>query len=182
MCAVLLVIIIFLMLTTTYAKFTAEPFERGYGVTVGNGLRRVLLSSFEGTAVTSVKIQGVKHEFSSIDGVKEDVTDIILALKALRIATGIVKRTAKDITYDEKECAQKREKLEKMRADGADSHDISKQEEMLVESTTSLARSQEKIVGARAELSALVEQSSGDAEATASPLYAAALEVLESSK
>ena len=71
--------------TDTYAKFTAEPFERGYGVTVGNGLRRVLLSSIEGTAVTSVKIQGVKHEFSSIEGIKEDVTDIILALKRLRI-------------------------------------------------------------------------------------------------
>ena len=71
--------------TDTYAKFTAEPFERGYGVTVGNGLRRVLLSSIEGTAVTSVKIQGVKHEFSSIEGVKEDVTDIILALKRLRV-------------------------------------------------------------------------------------------------
>ncbi|MDA1193591.1 MAG: DNA-directed RNA polymerase subunit alpha [Planctomycetota bacterium] len=71
--------------TDRYAKFTAEPFERGYGVTVGNGLRRVLLSSIEGTAVTSVKIQGVKHEFSSIEGVKEDVTDIILALKRLRI-------------------------------------------------------------------------------------------------
>jgi DNA-directed RNA polymerase subunit alpha len=71
--------------TDMYAKFTAEPFERGYGVTVGNGLRRVLLSSIEGTAVTSVKIQGVKHEFSSIDGIKEDVTDIILALKRLRV-------------------------------------------------------------------------------------------------
>jgi DNA-directed RNA polymerase subunit alpha len=71
--------------TDTYAKFTAEPFERGYGVTVGNGLRRVLLSSIEGTAVTSVKIQGVKHEFSSLEGVKEDVTDIILALKRLRV-------------------------------------------------------------------------------------------------
>src|SRR5207247_4499617 len=71
--------------TDTYAKFTAEPFERGYGVTVGNGLRRVLLSSIEGTAVTSVKIHGVKHEFSSLDGVKEDVTDIVLALKRLRI-------------------------------------------------------------------------------------------------
>ena len=71
--------------TDTYAKFTAEPFERGYGVTVGNGLRRVLLSSIEGTAVTSVKIQGVKHEFSSIEGIKEDVTDIILALKRLRV-------------------------------------------------------------------------------------------------
>ena len=71
--------------TDTYAKFTAEPFERGYGVTVGNGLRRVLLSSIEGSAVTSLKIHGVKHEFSSIDGVKEDVTDIVLALKKLRI-------------------------------------------------------------------------------------------------
>jgi DNA-directed RNA polymerase subunit alpha len=71
--------------TNTYAKFTAEPFERGYGVTVGNGLRRVLLSSIEGTAVTSVKIQGVKHEFSSLEGIKEDVTHIILALKRLRV-------------------------------------------------------------------------------------------------
>src|SRR5262245_57667715 len=71
--------------TDTYAKFTAEPFERGYGVTVGNGIRRVLLSSIEGTAVTSVKIHGVKHELSSMDGVKEDVTDVVLALKRLRI-------------------------------------------------------------------------------------------------
>jgi DNA-directed RNA polymerase subunit alpha len=71
--------------TDTYAKFVAEPFERGYGVTVGNGLRRVLLASIEGTAVTSVKIQGVKHEFGSIDGVKEDVTDVVLALKRLRV-------------------------------------------------------------------------------------------------
>src|SRR5262245_43203994 len=71
--------------TDTYAKFVAEPFERGYGVTVGNGLRRVLLSSIEGTAATSVKILGVKHEFTSLDGVKEDVTDIVLALKRLRV-------------------------------------------------------------------------------------------------
>lgn len=71
--------------TDAYARFTAEPFERGYGVTIGNGLRRVLLSSIEGTAVTSVKIQGVRHEFSSIEGVKEDVTDIVLALKRLRV-------------------------------------------------------------------------------------------------
>lgn len=71
--------------TDTYAKFVAEPFERGFGVTVGNGLRRVLLSSIEGTGVTSVKIQGVKHEFSSLEGVKEDVTDIVLALKRLRV-------------------------------------------------------------------------------------------------
>ncbi len=71
--------------TESYARFTAEPFERGYGVTVGNGLRRVLLSSIEGTAVGSVKIQGVKHEFSPLEGVKEDVTDIILAFKRLRV-------------------------------------------------------------------------------------------------
>lgn len=71
--------------TDTYAKFVAEPFERGFGVTVGNGLRRVLLSSIEGTGVTSVKIHGVKHEFSSLEGMKEDVTDVVLALKRLRI-------------------------------------------------------------------------------------------------
>lgn len=71
--------------TESYARFTAEPFERGYGVTVGNGLRRVLLSSIEGSAVTSVKIQGVKHEFSSLEGVKEDVTDVVLAFKRLRV-------------------------------------------------------------------------------------------------
>ncbi len=71
--------------TDAYARFTAEPFERGYGVTIGNGLRRVLLSSIEGTAVTSIKIQGVRHEFSSIEGIKEDVTEIVLALKRLRV-------------------------------------------------------------------------------------------------
>ncbi len=64
-----------------YAKFVAEPFERGYGITVGNSLRRVLLSSIMGAAITSVKIDGVDHEFSTIRGVKEDVTEIILNLK-----------------------------------------------------------------------------------------------------
>jgi DNA-directed RNA polymerase subunit alpha len=70
-------------LTDTYGKFTAEPFERGFGVTVGNSLRRVLLSSLEGSAVTRVKIQGVMHEISTIPGVVEDVTDIILNIKSL---------------------------------------------------------------------------------------------------
>src|SRR6516225_4447365 len=70
-------------LTDTYGKFTAEPFERGFGVTVGNSLRRILLSSLEGSAVTSVKIQGVQHEISTIPGVVEDVTDIILNIKSL---------------------------------------------------------------------------------------------------
>ncbi len=70
-------------LTDTYGKFVAEPFERGFGVTVGNSLRRILLSSLEGSAVTSVKIQGVQHEISTIPGVVEDVTDIVLNIKSL---------------------------------------------------------------------------------------------------
>ena len=65
----------------TYAKFIAEPFEIGYGHTMGNALRRVLLSSIEGAAICSVKIEGVSHEFQSIDGVVEDVTEIVLNLK-----------------------------------------------------------------------------------------------------
>ena len=69
--------------TPTYGRFTVEPFERGFGITVGNALRRILLSSLEGAAVTSVKIAGASHEFMAIRGVKEDVTDIILAIKTL---------------------------------------------------------------------------------------------------
>jgi DNA-directed RNA polymerase subunit alpha len=70
-------------LSDTYGKFSVEPFERGFGMTVGNSLRRILLSSLEGSAVTRVKIQGVQHEVSTIPGVVEDVTDIILNIKAL---------------------------------------------------------------------------------------------------
>lgn len=70
-------------LTTTYGKFTAEPFERGFGTTLGNALRRVLLSSLQGAAITSVRIKGVLHEFSTIPGVTEDATDIILNLKGV---------------------------------------------------------------------------------------------------
>src|SRR4030043_1067916 len=66
-----------------YGRFFIEPFERGFGTTIGNSLRRVLLSSLEGSAVTSVKIAGVSHEFSSIKGVMEDVTDIVLNVKNL---------------------------------------------------------------------------------------------------
>ena len=69
--------------TATYGKFFAAPFERGYGVTLGNSLRRVLLSSIEGSAVTSVKLGGVQHEFSTIPGVLEDVTEIVLNIKSL---------------------------------------------------------------------------------------------------
>ena len=68
-----------------YGKFVVEPLERGYGLTLGNSLRRIMLSSLVGTAVSSVKIDGVLHEFSSIPGVKEDVTEIILNIKKLAI-------------------------------------------------------------------------------------------------
>jgi DNA-directed RNA polymerase subunit alpha len=69
--------------TPTYAKFVAEPFEAGYGHTMGNSLRRVLLSSLEGSAISSVKIEGAQHEFATLPGVVEDVTDIVLNLKKL---------------------------------------------------------------------------------------------------
>ena len=70
-------------LTDTYGKFSAQPFERGFGTTIGNALRRTLLSSIEGAAVTAVRIEGVLHEFQSITGVVEDATDIILNLKQI---------------------------------------------------------------------------------------------------
>ncbi len=69
----------------TYGKFVAEPLERGYGITLGNALRRIMLSSLPGAAVTSIKIEGVLHEFSTIPGIKEDVTEIVLNLKELSI-------------------------------------------------------------------------------------------------
>jgi len=78
-----------------YGKFVAEPFERGYGVTLGNSLRRILLSSIEGSAVTSVKIEGVQHEFSTIPGIYEPVTDIILNIKNLVLRSH--SKTAKTI-------------------------------------------------------------------------------------
>jgi DNA-directed RNA polymerase subunit alpha len=93
-------------LTSTYGKFIAEPFERGFGVTVGNSLRRILLSSLEGSAVTQIKIRGAQHEFTTVPGVLEDVTDIVLNVKALvvkkhtpetRVIT-IDKKTAGPIT------------------------------------------------------------------------------------
>jgi DNA-directed RNA polymerase subunit alpha len=100
--------------TNTYGKFSAAPFEKGYGVTLGNSLRRVLLSSIEGSAVTSVKFTGVQHEFSTIPGVLEDTTEIILNIKGLVLnshskipKTIYIKKnekgpiTAKDIEADE---------------------------------------------------------------------------------
>ena len=66
-----------------YAKFVLEPLERGFGVTIGNALRRVLLSTLPGAAVTNIKIEGVQHEFSTLKGAKEDVTEIVLNMKSL---------------------------------------------------------------------------------------------------
>lgn len=71
--------------TPTYGKFVASPLERGFGITIGNALRRVLLSSLQGAAVTKIKLDGVQHEFSTLPGVKEDVTDILLNLKELKL-------------------------------------------------------------------------------------------------
>ena len=101
-------------LTDTYGKFIAEPFERGFGATIGNSLRRVLISSIEGAAVTSVKIEGVLHEFSTIPGVLEDVAQIVLNVKQLVLRshsrqpkTMVIERkkkgpvTAADIETDE---------------------------------------------------------------------------------
>jgi DNA-directed RNA polymerase subunit alpha len=70
--------------TAVYAKFVADPFETGYGHTIGNSLRRVLLSSLEGAAITSIKVDGAMHEFTTIDGVVEDVTDVVLNLKKIK--------------------------------------------------------------------------------------------------
>ena len=68
-----------------YAKFVCEPLERGYGITLGNSLRRILLSSLPGAAITSIKIDGIQHEFSTIPGIVEDVVEIILNLKNVRL-------------------------------------------------------------------------------------------------
>jgi len=70
-------------LSSTYGKFVAEPFERGFGVTIGNSLRRILLSSLEGSAITQIKVHGAQHEFTTLPGVVEDMTDVVLNVKSL---------------------------------------------------------------------------------------------------
>jgi len=92
-------------LTPTYGKFFGEPFERGYGITVGNALRRVLLSSLQGAAIVGVRVKGVLHEFSTIPGVTEDVTDIVLNLKEVRVKLhdGTVEETARIQARGERE-------------------------------------------------------------------------------
>ena len=84
----------------TYGKFVCEPLDRGYGITLGNSLRRVLLSSLDGVAITSIKIDGVLHEFSTIPGVREDVSEIILNLKQLRMKFTRADIKELDITVD----------------------------------------------------------------------------------
>ncbi len=82
-----------------YAKFTVEPLEKGFGVTLGNALRRTLLSALPGAAVTSIKIDGVQHEFSTIKGVKEDVAEIILNMKGLNVKTRSIDPTFKKVIH-----------------------------------------------------------------------------------
>jgi DNA-directed RNA polymerase subunit alpha len=72
-------------LSPSYGRFTAEPFERGFGITLGNSLRRIMISSLQGAAITAVRIEGILHEFSTIPGVREDVTEIVLNLKEVRL-------------------------------------------------------------------------------------------------
>jgi DNA-directed RNA polymerase subunit alpha len=87
-------------LTPTYGRFIARPLERGFGHTIGNGLRRILLSSLQGCAVTSVKFEGVLHEFSTLNDVTEDMADIILNLKGVRLR--LDGATSKTIVIDKK--------------------------------------------------------------------------------
>lgn len=87
-------------LNDSYVKFTARPLERGFGVTLGNSLRRVLLSSLQGAAITSVKIEGALHEFSTVPGVLEDVTDILLNLKGVRLKMDSDPQEARVIRID----------------------------------------------------------------------------------
>jgi len=84
--------------TNSYGEFTIQPLERGFGITLGNALRRVLLSSIQGCAIVSVRIEGVMHEFSTLPGVKEDVTDIILNLKGVRFK--MLSGNAKEVSID----------------------------------------------------------------------------------
>ena len=84
------------------ASVIAEPLEKGFGQTLGNALRRILLSSVQGAAVTAIQIDGVLHEFSSIKGVREDVTDIVLNVKSLAIKSGYVGVGTAEFLYDPK--------------------------------------------------------------------------------
>ncbi len=108
-------------LTSTYGKFVAEPFERGFGTTIGNSLRRILLSSLEGSAVTQIKVHNAQHEFTTIEGVLQDLTDIVLNVKSLIVKNHsdstkvlrVEKNTAGDVTAADVECDESVEIINK---------------------------------------------------------------------
>ncbi len=129
-------------LTATYGKFVAEPFERGFGSTVGNGLRRILLSSLEGSAVTQIKVHNAQHEFSTIPGVLQDITDIVLNVKSLVVknhsnATRVIrveKNTQGDVTGDDIETDESVEVIAKDHVIATLTDDVEFVMEMVVES------------------------------------------------
>ena len=92
----------------SYGKYVVEPLERGYGTTLGNSLRRVLLSSLPGTAVTAIKIAGIQHEFATIPGVKEDVTEIVLNIKSPRPSTSRPRASARSLPATSRPTARSR--------------------------------------------------------------------------
>ena len=92
--------VIMLEADSTYGKFEFRPLEPGFGITVGNALRRILLSSLEGYAINTVRIEGVEHEFSAVPGVKEDVTNIILNLKQVRFKQAADEPTVEKVSID----------------------------------------------------------------------------------
>lgn len=98
--------VIMMEATNSYAKFEFRPLEPGYGITIGNALRRILLSSLEGYAITSIKIDGVNHEFATIPGVLEDVTNIILNLKKVRFKPKSVDSASETITFKVSNCKE----------------------------------------------------------------------------
>jgi DNA-directed RNA polymerase subunit alpha len=128
-------------LTATHGKFFAEPFERGFGTTIGNGLRRILLSSLEGSAVTQIKIHGAQHEFTTLPGVLQDATDIVLNVKALVVknhsdATRVIrveKNTKGDITGADIETDESVEVINKDHVLATLTEDVSFVMEMVVE-------------------------------------------------
>lgn len=128
-------------LTSTYGKFVAEPFERGFGVTIGNSLRRILLSSLEGSAITQVKLQRAQHEFTTLPGVVEDVTDIVLNVKSLVVknhsdSTRVIrieKRTKGVVTGADVKADESVEVINKNHAIATLTDDVPFEVEMVVE-------------------------------------------------
>lgn len=147
-------------LTSTYGKFIAEPFERGFGSTVGNGLRRILLSSLEGSAITQIKVHGAQHEFSTIPGVLQDLTDIVLNIKALVVknhsdSTRVIrveKNTAGDITGADVETDESVEVINKDHVLATLTEDAPFVMEMVVENGRGYVPSSEHSAGGSQEI------------------------------